>query len=300
MPPEIQTIYNVASSYSEYKQKLDSYKGSEEYRSYLGNCNEYTQKYLTGSQGNASTICHAVMYFLNHLKEHSDSSYIDKGCKYLFYWLYADVLNKEQSTENTLILYKELYDRYNSDEDSMNILDNHIKQINEVVSDNLVKLFGIYDIFKKLKEEFISQDNENKCTNDCVELYTRYVSECRKVYDNDFCNELKNFREVYNSYIQSIPSCKEEQYLLPPIEAFDMVSIILTPFLFILVTTLIFPILYKFTAFGPWLHRKFGKQKNIWDNINEETNCLIHSYNMENKNYQERNYNIAYNSSRNS
>ncbi|SBT74091.1 PIR protein [Plasmodium ovale] len=191
---------------------------------------------------------------------------IDKGCKYLFYWLYADVLNKEQSTENTLILYKELYDRYNSDED----------------------------------KEFISQDNENKCTNDCVELYTRYVSECRKVYDNDFCNELKNFREVYNSYIQSIPSCKEEQYLLPPIEAFDMVSIILTPFLFILVTTLIFPILYKFTAFGPWLHRKFGKQKNIWDNINEETNCLIHSYNMENKNYQERNYNIAYNSSRNS
>lgn len=106
------------------------------------------------------------MYFLNHLKAYSDFSYIDKRCKYLFYWLYANVLNKEQSTENTLILYKELYDRYNSDEDSMNILDNHIKQIIKLCLITLLNFLAYTIYLKNLKKNsFHKKMKRNAPTN---------------------------------------------------------------------------------------------------------------------------------------
>ncbi|SBT55325.1 PIR Superfamily Protein [Plasmodium ovale wallikeri] len=266
---EIPTTYNVASSYKEYKTYLDSYK-KEEITTYMFGCEKFINQYLNDAEDPALNVCYAVMKFLNLLEE-KNYTQKEKGCKYLFYWLHAEVLRSKQPIKNTLNLYKELYKNYHSEE-NLNTLDNYINQINEHTSDKLVKLTGIYDKLEHFSSEYELKHEKKTCTGDCMDLYNTYVDECRKGYDKDFCNELKNFREKYHFFIKKILSYEGEQYLLPPVESFNTLNVIIIPFTLILVTSLIFPILYKFTAFGPWIRRIIGKNNNMWENINEETN----------------------------
>ncbi|SBS93685.1 PIR Superfamily Protein [Plasmodium ovale curtisi] len=209
------------------------------------------------------------------------------------------ITNAEQdpptiSIGSTLILYKELYTRYN-DEEKLNILNMYINQMNENTSDKLVKLIGIYDILKNFDNAYKSTQKKKECTCYSIDSFSSYADECRKVYDNDFCDELKNFRNQYNFFIQNIIQSRGDQYLLPPVDNFDIVGTILVSLFLILVTSLILPLLYKFTSFGPWISQKIGKKKNIWDNINQENNILSNSYEMKSYNSNKKNYNIHYN-----
>ncbi|SBT56051.1 PIR Superfamily Protein [Plasmodium ovale wallikeri] len=296
MSTDMQTFYNIASSYAKYKNDLDSYK-RDEMLTYMGECSSFVNEHITNNEEDPPTICNAVMKFLNLLKEESESYKIE-GSKYLFYWLHNDILKNKSPVEITLILYKELYRRYN-DEDNLNILNKYIEQMNENTSDKLVKLTGIYDTFKKFEKEVTSEGAEKKCTSDCVKLFSTYVHECRTGYDNDFCNELKIFREKYNFFIKTYIYC-DEQYFLPPVDLFDIVRIIIVPLVLIVVTSFIFPLLYKFTPFGQWIQHKIVKKKNMWDNTNQEENHLLHNYEMDRDDSSKKHYKLVYSSSLNS
>ncbi|SBT55339.1 PIR Superfamily Protein [Plasmodium ovale wallikeri] len=63
------------------------------------------------------------------------------------------------------------------------------------------------------------------------------------------------------------------------------------------ITSLILPILYKFTAFGPWIRRLLGRNENILQYINEEENHSLNTYEIQDDNSNMPNYYIAYNSS---
>ncbi|SBT58677.1 PIR Superfamily Protein [Plasmodium ovale wallikeri] len=294
MSLEIKTFYNIANSYTKYKEQLDTFKRDGK-PIYMGECDSFVNEHITNAEQDASMICKTVMKFLNLLKEESESYKIE-GSKYLFYWLHNDVLNGKLAIGNTLILYKELYRRYN-DEDKLNILNIYINQMNDNTSDKLVKLIGIYDILKNFDNSYKETLKKKECTCYSIDSFSRYVDECRKVYDNDFCDELKNFRNQYNFFIQNIIQCRGDQYLLPPVDNFDIVSTILVSLFLILSTSLILPLLYKFTPFGPWISQKIRKKKNIWDNINQENNILSNSYEMKTYNSNKKNYSIAYHSS---
>ncbi|SBT72298.1 PIR protein [Plasmodium ovale] len=294
MSLEIPTIYNVASSYKEYKKELDTYKGHDVLIDAF-DCNAFNNEFLRKSGDNVFRICYAVMNFLNLLME-KDDSYKDKGSKYLFHWLHVDVLGNKYPIQETIILYKALHEKFNNEEGD-DTLYNYINQIDEHTSDKLVKLTSIYDKLEQFNSEYESKNEKQTCTGECMDLYNTYVDECRKGYDKDFCNELKNFREKYHFFIRKILSYEGEQHLLPPVESFNTLNVIIIPFTLILVTSLIFPILYKFTAFGPWIRRIIGKNNNMWENINEETNHSLNPYEMENKKLENSSYNISYNSS---
>lgn len=182
------------------------------------------------------------MKYLNDLIGKNES-YKDEGCKYLFNWLHVDVLKRKTTIENTLILYRELYKRFN--EEGLNILSNYTNKINENTSDKLVKLIHIYDTFDQFEKEFQTTRNTEKCSNDCISLFTSYLHECRTGYDDDFCNELKNFRAKHNFFIKNYLSCDGEKYLLPDVENSDIVGMVTIPFILILVTIFILPLLYK-------------------------------------------------------
>ncbi|SBT01680.1 PIR protein [Plasmodium ovale] len=303
MPLEIQTIYNASFSNCIYKNRLDTYKNSSELEN-KDSCLKFTNSHLT-TENNAQNICKVVMLFLSHLKEHEvstygypkykDTTYKDNGCKYLFYWLYHHVLKNKQTIKNVLKLYKELYAIYTQHHDSLNTFDKYINEMNEHTSDRLVKLTNLYNEL----DNFFTKNEEKKektaCNSYSLETYFSYVEECRKGYDNDFCNELKNFRKKYNSFIKNVIKC-EDQYLLSPVENFDIVDTTIIPLSLIPVTSLILPILYKFTAFGPWIRRLIGKNDNILEYINEETNHSLNTYDKENENTKIHNYNIEYNS----
>ncbi|SBT58713.1 PIR Superfamily Protein [Plasmodium ovale wallikeri] len=292
MSQRINTAYNVASEYSKYKEKLDQNKEQERV-SYFSECNNFVSQPITDAGQEATKICHAVALFLNFLTQ-ENVSYKDEGCKYMFYWLHVDILKNKIPISNTLNLYRELYKIY-TDEDEKYDLNDYINQVDEHTSDKLVKLTGIYDLFKKYDCEVSKLSLNTKCTSECVNLFPNYVEECRTGYDKEFCKELKNFREQYNYFISKIRKCEGEQYLLPPVENFDLVGMIIIPFSLIFVTSFILPFLYKFTALGPWIRRVIGKNKNTWNNINEDTDDLLYTDEMGNNNLKKSNYNIAYN-----
>ncbi|SBT00768.1 PIR Superfamily Protein [Plasmodium ovale curtisi] len=295
MPLEIQTIYNAATLNDRYREKLNSLKNDRKTQNING-CREFTNQYLN-IEGNEYKICEAVILFLRHLKEESAyTTFHDNGCKYLFYWLYTHVLNKKQSIENTLKLYKELHRIYNEYHDSSNTFDKYINEMNEHTSYKLVKLTDMYNGFKKFHEGITPPAAKEKCISGVANLYTEYLNECKKGYDDDFCDELKNFRKKHNFIIQEVLLCKEEQYLLPPVERFDTVSNTIIPFTLISFISLILPILYKFTAFGPWIRQIVFKNRNVLDNINEDKNDSLKIYERENDYSKTRGYNIAYSS----
>ncbi|SBT56518.1 PIR Superfamily Protein [Plasmodium ovale wallikeri] len=293
MSPDIKTRNDAVSSYSKYKDELSSYSSGDN-DIYMFGCDTFTNDLLRNAEGGASKICNLALNFLRHLKERNDSSYQKDGCKYLLYWLYVDVLNKETTIENTLIVYKALNKTFNVHNDGFNMFDNYINQMNKDTYDKVEKITNIYDVFNKYISQVTSEGPGKKCTSDCINLFTSYADECRKLDDKDFCNELILFRKQYNFFIQSVRMCEKEEYLLPPVETFDTVNVIILPFSLIFVTSLILLLLYKFTAFGPWISHLISKKKNIWDNINEETDQILNSYEMVEDN-SKRNYNIAYN-----
>ncbi|SBT57517.1 PIR Superfamily Protein [Plasmodium ovale wallikeri] len=293
--PRISTAYNVVTSYKKYKSKLTSSNSSTDVMS-IGTCQSFKYENINLSSGSFPDICSTAIKFLSHLKE-NPNNYRDDGCKYLFYSLYVDVLNKNTSIEHTLNLLKKLNNIFNDDYDGMYELDSYINKMDENTSSNLVKLIDIYDMFDKFESESRSTTSIKKCASDCVQLFISYLDECRKGYDYDFCYELKNFREKYNFFIEKVITCEGEEHLLPPVDIFDTESMIIIPSVMIVVTAFIFPILYKFTAFGPWIRRSLGINKNIWENIEEETSHSMHTSEMVNTNTKKHIYNIAYNSS---
>ncbi|SBS89161.1 PIR Superfamily Protein [Plasmodium ovale curtisi] len=294
MPLEIQTILH----------KLDYYKNDGELEN-NNSCSDFTNSHLI-TQGNEQKICRAAILFFKDLNEqkykigdtiHEDITYRDNGCKYLFYWLYTYELNNNNKTfENTLNIYKDLYRRYNQSHGELEKLKKHIDEINVHTSAKLVKLTNLYNTLDNYFSTYEKNTVKEACTSYPLETYISYVEECRKEYDNDFCNELKNFRKKYNSFIKNVIKC-EEKYLLSPVESIDVVGITIIPFSLISVTSLILPILYKFTAFGPWIRRLIKKNDKIMEYINEETHHSLNTYAIEHENSNIRSYNIPYNSS---
>ncbi|SBS93184.1 PIR protein [Plasmodium ovale] len=290
----MQTNNNVAELYKKFKNEIVSYTNSD-IPLWMPGCNNFNNQHIDNSKYEAPKLCAIAVNFLNQLKIKYDPSQEEDGCKYLYHWLNTEAVKSKTSIENTLDLYKELNDIFNEHNDGDHMFDKYRYKMNTHTCKKIDKIIGLYELFNKFESQYVSKPSEVNCTSNCSELFTSYVNECRKLYDYDFCNRLKIFREYHNTFIQKVMRCDGEQYILPPVDKFNIVGIILIPFVLILVTSFIFPILYKFTPVGPWIRHKFGKKKNIWYNINEETDKLINAYEMEEHKSSKQNYNIAYN-----
>ncbi|SBT73317.1 hypothetical protein POWCR01_000102800 [Plasmodium ovale] len=268
--------YNVANSYKEYKKQLDSYINPSD-SVLMSGCNRHLNQHISNSKYGASNTCEIVVRFLSHLKEKNHTFYQEDGCKYLYYWLHVEALDRKVSIENTLNIYKELNEIFNSENDGFNIFDKYLNELNKHTCEKIPKIIHLYKEFNKFESEQTTQSSEKKCTSSCFELFDSYIHECRESYDYDFCKKLKIFREQYNFFIRRVLECEGEEYILPPVENFDAIRTI-------------------FTAFGPWIRHLVSKKGNIYDNINQETHQLLHPYEM-GENNNNRDYNIAYSSS---
>ncbi|SBT00060.1 hypothetical protein POVCU1_057250 [Plasmodium ovale curtisi] len=130
------SLYNAATLNNRYKEKLDSYKYVIELKN-IAVYQKFNNQHLK-NKSNERNICEAVILFLSHLQEETDPIYRDNGCKYLFYWLYTHVISNQHIIENTLKIYKELYNTYNQNHGRSDVLTNYINDMNEHTSDKLV------------------------------------------------------------------------------------------------------------------------------------------------------------------
>ncbi|SBT84691.1 PIR protein [Plasmodium ovale] len=292
---DVKKKYNVVTSYKEYKKEISKYNSEDSIINFPG-CASVKYENINISDDDFPKLCSTAIQFLSHLKVNSDN-YKEDGCKYLLYSLYVDVLKRNTTIDKSLILFQNLNNLFNDDYNGENTLDKYINNLSINSSNNLIKLIDMYVQFDKFQIEFKSKPQINKCTSDCVQLFKGYLDECRKGNDYDFCYELKNFREQYNEFIENVIICEDQKYLLPPVEMIDAKGMIIIPSVITIITAFIIPILYKFTAFGPWIRRSIGIRNNIFENINEETNNQIYTSEMVNKNSERRNYNVVYSSS---
>ncbi|SBT57269.1 PIR Superfamily Protein [Plasmodium ovale wallikeri] len=295
MSPGIKTDHDFAKSYKEYKKELDSYISPSD-PVLIHSCNKYVNQNINGFKYDASKVCTIAVRFLNHLKEKYNIFDQENGSKYLYYWLSVEAFESKLSIENTLDLYKDLNEIFNSEYDGDNIFDKYINQMNNYTYNNLKKIIYLYEVFNKFESERTSQVAEKKCKSDCVELFATYVNECQESYDYEFCNKLKIFGEQYNFFIQKVRRCEGDQYLLPPVEIFDTIRMVIVPFVLILITSLISPLLYKFTPVGPWIRHMLVKKRNLKDNIIQEQDHILHNYEMDKDDSKKQYYMLSYNS----
>ncbi|SBT57876.1 PIR Superfamily Protein [Plasmodium ovale wallikeri] len=287
-----ETIYTVASSFRAYKTELEG-----EYESGfsldMGECNEFTSDYLNGTE--SAKTCHLAVKYLLHLKESVNIPYIDKGCKYLFYWIHGKVVKNEKSIENTLKLYNIFRQKY-EDYDETIKFDKYLEHFSNDMLDRLIRLFELYVKFSTFERKSTPSCEKCECANECAKLYDSYVDECHKGNDYDFCNELENFKETYENNMKNADCPEGVQKILRPIKTHNIVLIILIPLIFILVKSFVLFILYKFTPFGFRIRTLLNRKKSIYNSLNQETDKLLYTSEKLNKNSENSNFSLSYHS----
>ncbi|SCA60775.1 hypothetical protein, conserved [Plasmodium vivax] len=146
--------------------------------------------------------CKKCMKYVRYLEdEYKESIETAQASLYLYYWLLDKELYNEDYTEISLDIYENLLDEYDECEVS-NIHQTYKDYIKDELNNNLKNLYHLYYKFDKFKNRKNCENNNCKCAEQCADLYNTYVREhCGIPYDNIFCNELQNFANIYNDYI---------------------------------------------------------------------------------------------------
>lgn len=206
-------------------------------------CHEISKHFINDHEKYRNP-CTQVLKYLSYLESKPSLDY-RACCKYLNYWLYDNVINNKKSEYNALKLYQQFK---NLDNDLLdhNICEKYIEDINDDIFSELKELYTLFDKFNHIKKETTSNiANICKIADECSTLYRKQEQKCAANYKNIFCNELENFRKVYNSYMASKIKCNAESIILPSFLKNNLAAIIIVPFVIILIVSFILFILYK-------------------------------------------------------
>ncbi|SBT59493.1 PIR Superfamily Protein [Plasmodium ovale wallikeri] len=287
-------IYSYVSSFPEYKGKLDSITTQSDL-THIYNCNITDTDNIIGKGESLSNICLKAVQYLNDLKGKHEPHYITQGCSYLYYWIYYDVLGEKKSGSNTFKIYKILNDAYDSIDPDSHVCEASIENISDDILLKLKDLYDLHDNLKKFKEKSPPTEG-NICTyaKKCVPIYKKHLNDCHSGINRNFCNELEIFRTEYNECIQKEISCINQVDELPSTKKYDIV-VILIPFVIILIKSFILFLLYKFTSFGLWLSSRIRREKNVWNNLEEDIK-FQNTLKIDDQNLRNSSYNMPYHS----
>ncbi|SBT57183.1 PIR Superfamily Protein [Plasmodium ovale wallikeri] len=291
MPSQKETIYNVVKSLDTYKNKLSS---ESQYEDSIGiaDCQEFHSSYLDDAVSERDKICNRVIIYLSHLKE-GNLNFRDQGCRYLSYWLYFEVLKEKKSVDNTINLYKEFLKKY-EDYDDPYKFEAYLKEFNGDMLQKLIKLIELNEKFKEFQGKSYSTCESEDIAQECVNKYISYVNECYTDNDNDFCDELENFKQIYDSHMKNIRCSNDVPKTLPPIDKFNVASIATISFVIALVITFVLFIFYKFTPFGLRITSQLKRKKKMYDDLDQETKQLPYTYDKSNINSEKHKHSLSY------
>ncbi|VUZ99589.1 PIR protein [Plasmodium vivax] len=291
------TSYDVRNIYHTYKRVLDSwnpgsnFQTSEEFI--------FINQDLIKKHTDAFTIKHCLQaqHYLSNVEEKREPQYLSNGCKFFLYWLYYDVLNRVSDYDKVLKIYEDVLREY-IEVSSNDYFKNYIKSFSEQTIEKIIKLSEMYEYFYKFKEEDKKQGC-NKCDNaeKCVSLYNENIKVCEKAKDYDFCYELDNLKESYDTYMKTNECCSSLPKTLKSYSVQNPAALIITPFSILLVISLFIFFLYKFTPFGSLFRKKTKNKKKIPGNLDYATPVLPHTSQSVNNYNNNRQYNISYLSS---
>ncbi|KMZ88761.1 hypothetical protein PVBG_05853 [Plasmodium vivax Brazil I] len=142
--------------------------------------------------------------------------------------------------------YFELLEKFYKEFENLNYCtEYHKNNIDEHEHAELKVLYDLYDDFYKFKTES-SGNRKTKCDHGtkCVTIYKQHVDKCQKKYENGLCINLIMFKNQYDEHIENMKWCHEKIQHLDSIES-DIKTIILLPFVVMIVISIILLLLYK-------------------------------------------------------
>ncbi|KMZ77171.1 hypothetical protein PVIIG_06067 [Plasmodium vivax India VII] len=192
------TKYNFVSSCKVLREEIQGCC-QERTSMYDVSCDDFKRQYEPYIDYNNKYTCQQVMYILNSISSQAPSLYNDNRCKYLYYWIYQDLLQKNNNYDIALKWYRIFLNSYFEVDDDNHICNNYVHESKGIILKRSAKLIELYDTINNNDKPFNCD-----CAKICSELYTEYVKECDNNYDPDYCSELQNFKYIYEANIKSI------------------------------------------------------------------------------------------------
>ncbi|SBT84127.1 PIR protein [Plasmodium ovale] len=257
-----------------------------------------TEKYLESEYAIDIEPCARVSMYLNHLKSMYKQDYIEDGCKILNFWLNDLVQEKQNSGYSTLKLYEGLV-KMNIDNSYLesDICSGYIEHIDNKIFKKVKELHDLYNKFYKLKNGTTSPTfNICNCADECATLYMTFENKCDGSSTYYFCNELENFRKLYNEHMKSVTTCEPLKKYLPSFQKSDISVFILTSLIIIFLLSFALFVTYKFTPYGLVLRSLVSRKTRIWDNMDKKSHQAMHTSENKNINSKKVSYHVAYHS----
>ncbi|GAB69630.1 hypothetical protein PCYB_003790, partial [Plasmodium cynomolgi strain B] len=177
------------------------------------------------NDGSFIKFCTDAASYIRYFKNDPNIN-ISAFCEYTNYWFYGKLESTDKITYNQALLNK-----FFDDVDIIQHCKDHKEAIDEHAYSDLKKLDELYDKFYIFKEKSSTQDN-GRCEEGkkCVQEYKKHDSTCMGNGNNRFCNELENFRDLFNKYLKSENKCDNIEEL-PSFQGSPLAATILLPVL---------------------------------------------------------------------
>ncbi|SBS95296.1 PIR Superfamily Protein [Plasmodium ovale curtisi] len=274
------TIYNVANSFETYKNEIDN-NHSEDGSRFIHDCDNFISPYL--HKDRSVIICERAVLYLNALKANGASDYIDQGCRYLCFWINNNVIDNKKSPINIINLFNEFLRKFEEYDGDYKFKD-HLKQFSTDMLENLIKLFELYSKFNIINKE-ISSCNKCDCVKASADLYNNFLDECYAGDDNDFCDELENFKQTYENYMKTSTCPETIPKILPPIKRHNIGATVSIPFAIIL-----------FTPFGLRVSSLLKRKKKMYNDLEQDKNEFVFTSKKPDVNSENKKYSLSYHS----
>ncbi|EDL42839.1 variable surface protein Vir2/15-like [Plasmodium vivax] len=268
---QLKPDYKYVKCFLEYSSNFEE-ATKEDNDSFKGHCRIQITNDLTRFTHNSDNLIEPCVKFVQFLTRLSEKPSKDKvhGCIYLYYWLYHAVMSKDKSTYNTFTLFETFSKAYKQHKKDAQIYLDYVKNITKDAFLNIQTLAVLYENLENFKKHKSCGNNKCNCAHNIVELYMKYIDDCRRGVNTEFCNELDNFRNIYNEHMEKPNECDKVQKILPSARITDNTLIIITPFVIAFVLSFILFILYKFTRFGLLFSSKRRNKKHIRKHLDKE------------------------------
>ncbi|GAB64537.1 VIR-like CYIR protein, partial [Plasmodium cynomolgi strain B] len=171
-------------------------------------CEYYTKTnlkdYLNEEDDSFKIGCANAYSHITNIHYHPDKNIISAFCEYTNYWFYGKLKSTDKITYNEKLLQE-----FFKGNGNLEYCVGHTEAIDEHTYSYLKKLEKLYEKFY-IFEKKPSTQVHNRCEkgDECVQGYKKHKSTCIENGNNRFCNELENFRDLFNTHLKSQTECK--------------------------------------------------------------------------------------------
>ncbi|GAB69759.1 hypothetical protein PCYB_005080, partial [Plasmodium cynomolgi strain B] len=190
----------------EYKTIINKVRENSQKGVEVSQCEGYIESNLNGyldeEDGSFNKGCANALSHISDIRYGPKSNTLPGFCEYTNYWFYG----KLKSTYK-IKYYKILLDFFKGLGNFEDCIE-YTESIDDPKYNYLNKLDELYDNFYNFEKQSSTED-QNRCVKGeiCAQEYKKHGSTCKGNGNNRFCNELQNFRNLFNNHLKLIKKC---------------------------------------------------------------------------------------------